>query len=547
MLEQINCSFSSSFTSLEDIFSSKNQTIIQQLDKILSNIKILDGAVGEGEFLESSLSFLSSIKKRINQTSTNEKMSKSSISNPEFIISNNLYGMEIDPVAQRRCHDNLLSHIPENNQNTVKLSLKNNILLGNFLDCSFKSWDHLSLDEGFSIVIGNPPWGGKLTKSEKDYYQKKYSIKSPKRNLNSFELFVYQAVNLLIPSKGILAYLLPKNVSRSNQYIYLRNCILNNFRVIKLNFHGLFHDVTQEFISLIASRTNTVPSDHTIAVNDELYIPQSFYSTNIDFIFSQTYDPKSQQIVKHIHKDSKPLSEFFSIRRGEELSKRGGVMLCTYCSEWVPLSSRKRNITCPRCLKPLEKQKLNIKYLIQKDKDSMHLQPILTGDDFDEYSIRSTHHINPSIKFKSKKNPQIYTSPKLVMQKIKRYPCVAYDSSNYWTTQNVYIFRLTSKYVKKPEILYYTLAILNSSLIRWYYENQFNLGSEYTNAISIRNLRRFPIKKPNYNDPRFWKIIDRSKEVIDEKNNKVPLIKDLNRLILDYYDCQPYISTIEAL
>jgi hypothetical protein len=455
------------------------------------------------------------------------------------ILKKNLFGMEINPKTIITCKRRICSEIPKSFNPSLMKHLDSTIINGNFLDCTHSSWTFSSSKEGFDIILGNPPWGGKLIKEERDFYQEKFNLESPKRNLNTFELFVYQASGLLIPSQGVLAYLLPKNTTRSNQYTHLRKYIINNFRILLLNFHGLFQDVTQEFVFLVALRSRDIPSNHKMIIDETIHIPQSKYHTNIDYIFTRTFDSQAQKLVQLIHKDSQPLRDFLTIRRGEELSKKGGIMYCTYCSKWVPLSSRRRNITGSRCLKALDEKTLETKYLIQKDPDLNHTQPILTGDDFDAFSIFGTHFIDSSIEFQSKKNSEIYLSPKVVIQKIKRTPCAAYDSANHWTTQNVYNLRLLPEYANYPDFLYYILAILNSSLIHWYYENQFNLGSKYTNAISIRNLKRLPVKRPNVNNPLFHKIVQSAKEISENETGKALSFyhNKLNQLVLKYYNC----------
>ncbi|MFX0140879.1 MAG: Eco57I restriction-modification methylase domain-containing protein, partial [Candidatus Hodarchaeota archaeon] len=417
LTNKINSIFDSNFASIEEILTNTvDSSIIHQLNDILNEIRVLDGSAGEGEFLLAALEVISSIKNSITQKYI--KTHLNSIDVKLEILKNNLFGMEINPTAITTCKKSLSSEISKSLVPSLMRYLDNSIINNNFLTCTHSSWRFSSSRKGFDIILGNPPWGGKLIKEDKDYYQEKFNLKSPKRNLNTFELFVYQASELLIPSQGVLAYLLPKNIARSNQYTHLRKFIINNFRILLLNFHGLFQDVTQEFIFLVALRSRNIPSNHKLIVDDTIHIPQSKYYTNIDHIFTRTYDSQAQKLVQLILKDSQLLREFLTIRRGEELSKKGGLMYCPYCSKWVPLSSRRRNITCSRCLKTLEEKNLEIKFIIQKDPDLNHTQPILTGDDFKAFKISGTHFIDSSIEYQSKKNPEIYLSPKLVIQKI---------------------------------------------------------------------------------------------------------------------------------
>ncbi|MFX0084781.1 MAG: Eco57I restriction-modification methylase domain-containing protein [Candidatus Hodarchaeota archaeon] len=538
LVENINSLTNSKFSSVHEILNEGDKSIILKVNSLIRTISVLDVSTGDGQFLISILGKIKELRSVISKK-FGEKEFKPHTVELE-ILNSNIFGIEIDSIAVSECYMNMIKNLAKSNISLVQKILKNNILQGNFLESKPQDWHNFSFKkQGFDIIIGNPPWGGKLTRDQKNYYHKLFSLECPKRNLNTFSLFVYHATELLNPYKGILAFLLPKNVARSNQYTFLRGYIVKHYKILKLSFYGLFKDVTQEFISLMAQRTDISPKDHLMLIDEKIRIPQSSYLTNLDFIFTKTYDTHSQELINIIRKNSLSLSRFLTIRRGEELSKRGGIMYCPYCLKWVQLSSRKAKITCPQCLRILNDHELLIQNIIQKEADLNHNQPILTGDDFDQFSIISNHYIDPSIDYRSKKNKQIYRPPKIVVQKIKRYPCAAFESRGYWTTQNVYNLSLTPEYREKKELLYYILAVLNSSLYRWYYEIQFNLESNYTNAISIHNLKRLLIKKPSFSDPIFIQIIDKTKKILEKKSQiDSEDINEINELILRYYDCE---------
>jgi hypothetical protein len=342
---------------------------------------------------------------------------------------------------------------------------------------------------------------------------------------------------LLKSNGGYLALYLPKNLVRSNQYVNLRRFILTNYQIKSLVFHELFENVTQEFISLIAHFTDEEKSSNKLKVNYGKEILQNVYLSNTDYIFTNITDKTSLQLLNLIKKNTKALEEYVTIQRGEELSKRGGVMYCNSCTSWVPLSSRKPSIECPQCHEVLDKDNLLTQFLINSSKTSEHTIPILTGDDFDQYLIKSTHYFNDLIKFKSKKNSDVYKSPKIVLQKIKRFPCATLDLNNTLTTQNVYNIRLKEPWHRKPEYLYYVLAILNSNLMNWYYENQFNLGSKYTNAISIKNLKRLPIR-PQEENKKIVETIERKLRSISTSETLSKSVKEeIDNLIEIVYNC----------
>ena len=534
LITQINSQTHSQFASLKEMLEISDLLIIQKLNGILERIKILDGSVGDGEFLKACLITTKAIKLKINEilgidkASTEETLVR--------FLQTSLFGMEINSEAIIPRHKLFGTAVSDFNLSTLEKILSENIITGDFLESSISDWTNLPpATNGFDIIIGNPPWGGRLTKNQRERYYNKFKLKSPKRNLNTFSLFVYQTTHLLNPNTGLLAYLLPKNVARSNQYTSLRKFLLRNFKILFIDFHGLFQDVTQEFISIIALHNSNTPSDHFILIDGNLRVPQDFYLTNIDYIFIKDFNPQSKQLIQMIKKNSTNLDRFLIIRRGEELSKRGGIMYCPNCTEWVPLSSRKASIICSVCKQALHETNLKTKFLINKKPTSCHTQPILTGDDFEAFFIHNTHFIDPTAKFKSKKNPSIYTSPKIVIQKIKPCLCAAFDSNKHWTTQNVYNLILKPEYEDNPDLLYYILSVLNSSLYRWFYETQFNLGSKYTNAISIHNLKRLPVKNPNFNDQIFQQIVQLAKKIANDNIPENKEIQDLNKLILQYY------------
>ncbi len=523
--------------SLKALLMSDNIEILRAIQSYISNLTILDGSVGQGEFILTSYYALchifNSISKRLHELNM-----KSSIL-PKKVILQNLFGMELDIATLRACHKILNENIREIDKNTVSAWLEGNIREGNFLESDFSSWKTIPKRfKGFDLIIGNPPWGSHLSKAERIRYYRKFNLSGSKRNLNSFELFIYQSTNMLKPNAGYLALYLPKNLSRSNQYVNLRKFILNNFHIKTLIFHDLFNEVTQEFISLVAHRIDMKELSNEILINEKIKIHQNVYMTNTDYIFTKISDNTLLQLLKLIKKDTMSLEEYVTIQRGEELSKKGGVMYCISCGMWVPLSSRKPNIECSQCHKILYKDHLQTNFLISPIKSSQHTIPILTGDDFDQYDIKSCHYFNDSIKFKSKKNKDIYKSPKIVLQKIKQSPCGAIDLKNAFTTQNVYNIRLKKQWQQNPSFLYYILAILNSRLMNWYYENQFNLGSRYTNAISIKNLKRLPIKPPEKNEDHIKSI-----EQLFLSSPMLPVVREkIEKKIINLYKCSSYES-----
>lgn len=74
---------------------------------------------------------------------------------------------------------------------------------------------------GFDIVIDNPPYGAKVSSSEKKTYQKIYKCSQTikgvqKGSTDTFALFIEKGVNLLKESKSVLAYIVPMSITSSD-------------------------------------------------------------------------------------------------------------------------------------------------------------------------------------------------------------------------------------------------------------------------------------------------------------------------------------------
>ena len=546
LISQMNEKFDQKFDNINEIISNSDLDLIITLLRNIDELTVLDGSVGDGRFLISAFEYLSAIQKEIIKKRGN-KLEKNLISVSSHYLKN-LYGMEIDSNSLLICKDNLKSLIThKGKRNEICNIIEDNIVIGNFLRSDVSEWIRLRENfVGFDIIIGNPPWGIKLSKNEKDYFFEEFGLKGSKRNLNAFELFVYKSYTLLSPDKGILALYLPKNFTRSNQYMNLRKYLLEKLEINYLNFFERFHNVTQEFISLVGRKTSKINPQHEILINNKRKIPQVVFQSNTDNIFSLEIDESTRLKLLSIKADSLPLEKFLTIKRGEELSKKGGIMFCKQCQAWVPLSSRKPEIECPNCLAKIKKKDLQRQYLINKTQTPEHQKSILTGEDFDRFFIKGNHFFNDSVNFRTKKNSEIYRSPKIVVQKIKQYPWAAYDQQHRLTTQNVYNLRLKEDLSKQTEILFYILAILNSQLMSWYYEKQFNLGSKFTNAISIRNLKRLPIKNPKTNENLFLNIVKQVKKLLATENNKDvrSQIDKLDNLIALLYEADKESNTL---
>lgn len=98
-------------------------------------------------------------------------------------------------------------------------------------------------NNGFDIVIGNPPYGADLKPSEKNFCKTHYrtTISVPgkqKGSLNTYTLFIEQGFNLL-KKNGTLIYIVPMSITSSDSVMALHNLLEQNCSIIKVSSYSV--------------------------------------------------------------------------------------------------------------------------------------------------------------------------------------------------------------------------------------------------------------------------------------------------------------------
>jgi len=109
---------------------------------------------------------------------------------------------------------------------------------------------------GFDVVIGNPPYGAKLTVEEKKFFKKEYSdvhMRTP----DTFNYFISKGLRNLHDG-GVLSYIVPNNLFFQSEYEKTRRLLLakNQFQ-IGLNLgDGVFNTATVPSCIFLSSKQN---------------------------------------------------------------------------------------------------------------------------------------------------------------------------------------------------------------------------------------------------------------------------------------------------
>lgn len=238
--------------------------------KIPENARVLDPCCGSGSIL-------------INTLSKNH--------NP-----NNIYACDIDETALLICHINLILFFK--NSSISPHIEKKDLIFSNKMDFFSRNEDK------YDFIVTNPPWGSKLTKSEKDILLHDYPI------LETTEVFSIALYNSLekLSDKGSLNFFLPESILNVSAHKNIRKILLNSHRNIEILPLGMaFKGVQSECILLKLSEI--VKDNPQIIVekstryklnSKNISAPDYFISYNIsendDVILNKIYSAKSAKL-----------------------------------------------------------------------------------------------------------------------------------------------------------------------------------------------------------------------------------------------------------
>ncbi len=319
----------------------KNKTI----DEILE-VNIVDPACGSGSFLLKAFQEVcNTIEERLKKgekakssTFTFYNDNRLSLSQKISILTNCIYGVDLDEKAVELAQLNLLLKLLEDESKTahkhILPNLRENIKCGNSLiddpkvagDKAF-NW-HAQFPEpfhkgGFDVVVGNPPYGANLTKKEQDYYKKLYDIGSTDTAI----LFLKQSINHL-KDKGNLGFIIPKAFTFASNYQRIRNYAWENIKSI-IDASKVWKSVKLEQAILVLNKGKKLEKYSSGVVENNLIIQKDDMDKKLAEIFQFLPTDLSKEEIKigmKINNIGSFLSEHVDNKRGVILNKfvKGG-------------------------------------------------------------------------------------------------------------------------------------------------------------------------------------------------------------------------------
>ena len=189
-----------------------------------------------------------------------------------------------------------------------------------------KSW-MFGIEDGFDVVIANPPWGAKFSSAEKAILKENYP-EIDSSTPNSFAYFLGLAKRV---SKGIVSYVLPdsiliKDFAKTRKLLKPNLTILNWYQNIGLPdnlrpFIYVEHDVCVLFFDnketdrLLCSKFVYDPKEKVVLQNKWIAQKSEMIFEEFDYAYNLMLREKDLAILKKLNK-FKPISSYLQCHEG---------------------------------------------------------------------------------------------------------------------------------------------------------------------------------------------------------------------------------------
>ncbi len=453
----------------------KREALVEVLDKYrkwLLQLTICDPACGSGAFLNQALEYLISEHRYVDElkaTFLGDALVLTDLENE--ILQNNLFGVDINEEAVEIARLSLWLRTARKGRKLSNLS--NNIKCGNSLienpvlagEKAFSWKDEFKsvfANNGFDIIIGNPPYvpAEMINESDKRYFEATYQ--SAVGRLNLYPLF-YELSIKLGHQESLIGLITPYTILKNQYYSSCRKYILDHSYIEQIiDFKGVpvFSDAAVDSIIIIMSVLNT--SNNNIEIIDSIkdfgnkefnqrQLSQKSFLEKTDYSFEIV---EQKLDISKIMKDCVTVENVIDFNQG------------------IITGDNKRFITA----------------IVNEN-----TKKVITGSDFNRYSLNwngqyiiyDEEHLH-----RPRKRAVFEASEKILLRQTASYPICAYDNSMYYTLDTVHCG--LSKAVGFD--LKYLLCLLNSRLLRYLYESSINEQGKVFAQVKIIYIDPLPIK-----------------------------------------------------
>ncbi len=475
--------------------------------KEISKIKILDPACGSGSFLIGAFQYLLDYHK--DYYSENGKPSKGKKDNPltpdghlttaekKRILLNNIYGVDLDVNAVEVTKLSLLLKCMEGETDAsistqMKLfnervlpTLEQNVKNGNsIIDSDYydgeidfgiektikpfnwqRGFQDVFKNDGFDIVIGNPPYIQFAMFDWFDENQKKYLLGrycSSMGRMNTFGFFIEKGIKLL-NTKGMLGFIIPNTILTQEYYQELRLYILKNTQICNIvNYDHLpFADAVVETTTIILSKERKQSKTKISTCTKDIEYKDSFVQQSV---FNKSY--KNQFNVTHDEKDT-------ALKNTIDKASNCFLRELTDINQAIALKSDRSAY--------LFESKLGVQYKPVLDGREINRYQITWAGKYLKYDVNAIHSCKREDIFLSKE--------KIFFRRVSSSLIATLDINQYYALNTLVAINIKEN---QQINIRYILGIFNSQLMNFYYTKFLKSTKKVFSEIQARQIGELP-------------------------------------------------------
>ena len=373
---------------------------------------------------------------------------------------------------------------------------------------------------GFDIIIGNPPYGAKLSNIEKALFKEYYSdvhMRTPE----TYCYFISLAFKL-VNSNGTVSYIVPNNMFFQNENEKTRSLLLFNHQLIRaINLGDNTFENADVPTCIFIARSKGI-ENYEVEYSD-------YRKYNIsDIEWDMDYESISTALIKTIPAYVLGLSNV-NIRIINEI-KQNGILIDSIAEEMASgISTGGDNIF-----------KIN-----QNIRDNYHIEnqilfPVIVGSNIDRYVITNTNEyivytnrdtniedfpntkkyllqfidklknrseskrgILPWFSLNRNRYQKLFEEPKIIMRQTSDSIRCVYDDSSFYVLDSILVLKKnTDQYCYK-----YIAAVLNSTLTDYLYKNLTQEEGRTFAQVKPINVRKLYIPKAAADEQKLLSIL----------------------------------------
>jgi hypothetical protein len=352
---------------------------------------------------------------------------------------------------------------------------------------------------GFSVVIGNPPYGAELSQDMRHLLSTKY--KTPIPITDSFVLFMLKSFQLL-RSGGLQSFIVPSPWLYMSSYTDFRKSLLRNYKLKELILfrQPVFSEVTVETcIELMENAKDPEAKIRFLEIKDEstslngkiYYLDQSSVLKDPESNLWQSGDSVIQDLFLRIERNSKKLGDLTHIVCGLTPYRKG---------------KGKPHQT---------KEVVDNKSFDADSKVDETYRQYLMGRDFHRYCWQNEKE--RWISYGDWLAEPRYAAPfndaiKIVIRQTADSIIAQLDIYKYLSLKNVHNLR-----INHDKLSYnYLLGLLNSKLISWWYQKLIPEKGRVFAEVKVVNLKKIPIRIIDFDDSADVALHDRMISLVEQ-------------------------------